>query len=67
MLKAFLIDYLERSKIINGEYYCNLLTRLDEEIRGKRLGLQKKKIIFHHNNAPAHKSVLEMGKLTDLH
>jgi histone-lysine N-methyltransferase SETMAR len=29
--------------------------------------LQKKKIIFHHDNAPAHKSVLAMGKLRDLH
>jgi histone-lysine N-methyltransferase SETMAR len=29
--------------------------------------LQKKKIIFHQDNAPAHKSVLAMGKLRDLH
>jgi histone-lysine N-methyltransferase SETMAR len=28
--------------------------------------LQKKKIIFHQDNAPAHKSVLAMGKLRDL-
>jgi histone-lysine N-methyltransferase SETMAR len=28
--------------------------------------LQKKKIIFHHDNAPTHKSVLAMGKLRDL-
>ena len=37
------IDYLERGKTINGEYYSNLLTRLDEKIREKRPGLQKKK------------------------
>jgi len=29
--------------------------------------LQKKKNIFHQDNAPAHKSVLAMGKLRDLH
>jgi transposase len=29
--------------------------------------LQKKKIIFHQDNAPAHKSVLAMRKLRDLH
>jgi transposase len=29
--------------------------------------LQKKKIIFHQDNAPAHKSGLAMGKLRDLH
>jgi hypothetical protein len=33
----------------------------------KRPGLQKKKIIFHQDNTPAHKSVLAMGNLRDLH
>jgi histone-lysine N-methyltransferase SETMAR len=33
----------------------------------KRPGLQKKKIIFQQDNTPAHKSVLAMGKLKDLH
>jgi hypothetical protein len=61
------IDYLEKGKTITGEYYSNLLTRLDEKIREKRPGLQKKKIIFYQDNTPAHKSVLAMGKLRDLH
>jgi len=52
---------------ITGEYYSYLLTRLDEKIREKRTGLQKKKNIFYQDNAPAHKSVLAMGKLRDLH
>jgi hypothetical protein len=46
------IDYLEKGKTITGEYYSNLLTRLDEKISEKRPGLQKKKI-FHQDNAPA--------------
>jgi histone-lysine N-methyltransferase SETMAR len=29
--------------------------------------LQKKKIIFHQDKAPTHKSVLAMGKFRDLH
>jgi hypothetical protein len=37
------IHYLEKGKTITGEYYSNLLTRLDEKIREKRPGLQKKK------------------------
>jgi len=37
------IDYLEKGNTITGEYYSNLLTRLDEKIREKRPGLQKKK------------------------
>jgi hypothetical protein len=54
------IDYLEKGKTISGEYYSNLLTRLDERIREKRPDLQKKKIIFRQDNAPAHKGVLAM-------
>jgi histone-lysine N-methyltransferase SETMAR len=49
-----------------GKYYSNLLTRLDEKIHDKTPGLQKK-IIFHQDSAPAHKSVFAMGKLRDLH
>ena len=60
------IDYLEKGKTITGEYDSNLLTRLDEKSREKRPGLQKKKIIFHQDNAPAHK-FMAMGKLRDLH
>jgi len=61
------IYYLEKGKTISGEYYSNLLTRLDEKICEKRRGLQKKKIILRQDNAPTHKSVLAMGKLRDLH
>jgi len=61
------IDYLEKGKTITGAYYSNLLTRLDEKIREKRPGLQKKQIIFHQDNASVHKSVLAVGKLRDLH
>jgi histone-lysine N-methyltransferase SETMAR len=61
------IDYLENGKTISREYYSNLLTRLDGKIREKRPSLQKKKIIFFQDNAPAHKSVLAMGKIRDMH
>jgi histone-lysine N-methyltransferase SETMAR len=60
------IDYLEKGKTITGEYYSNLLTRLDKKINEKRPGLQKK-IIFYEDIAPAHKGVLAMGKLRDVH
>jgi hypothetical protein len=58
------IDYLEKGKKITGEYYSNLLIRLDEKIREKRPVC---KIIFHLNNAPAHKSVFAVAKLRDVH
>jgi histone-lysine N-methyltransferase SETMAR len=69
MLKAScLLIILKKGKKITGEYYSNLLTRLDKKIREKKPGLQtRKKVVFHQDNAPAHKSVLAMGKLMDLH
>jgi hypothetical protein len=36
-------DCLENGKTITGEYYSNLLARLDGKIREKRPSLQKKK------------------------
>jgi hypothetical protein len=40
------VDYLEKGKTINGEYYAGLLQRLDTEIKNKRPHLAKKKILF---------------------
>jgi len=37
------IDYLEKGKTITGEYYSNLLTRLDEKIREKKTRFAKKR------------------------
>lgn len=61
-----MIDYLQTGKTITGEYYCSLLDQLDIKIREKRPGLTKKKIIYHQDNAPAHKSALTISKLTEL-
>jgi histone-lysine N-methyltransferase SETMAR len=61
------IGYLEKGKTITREYYSNLLTRIDKKICEKRPGMQKKTIIFHQDNEHAHKSVLAMKKLRDLH
>jgi histone-lysine N-methyltransferase SETMAR len=64
-------DYFEKGKTITGEYYSNLLTRLEEKICEKRPGLQKKisPIIrtMQITPPPPHKSVLDMEDLRDLH
>lgn len=60
------IDYLQTGKTINSDYYCNLLNQLDEKIRERRPGLQKKKIIFHQDNAPAHTAQKTIAKITEL-
>jgi histone-lysine N-methyltransferase SETMAR len=61
------IDFLENGKAITGEYYSNLLSRLEEKICEKRPGLQKKKNNISSGQFTCHKSVLTMGKLMDLH
>ena len=60
------IDYLEKGKTINSDYYMALLYRLSAEINKKRLHMQKKKELFHQENAPCHKSMKPMVKLNEL-
>ena len=60
------IDYLEKGKTINSDYYMTLLDRLSTEIKKKRPHMQKKKVLFYQNNAPCHKSMKTMVKLHEL-
>lgn len=60
------IDYFEGGRTITGDYYCALLDRLNEEIKKKRPHLAKKKVLFHHDNAPAHSSLKPMAKMHEL-
>ena len=60
------IDYLEKGKTITGEYYCGLLDKLKEEIKKNRPYLNKKKVLFLHDNAPSHRSLKSQAKLNEL-
>ena len=60
------IEYLEKGKYINSDYYIELLVRLKDEIAKKQPHMKKKKIIFHHDNAPCYKSMKTMAKLSEL-
>lgn len=60
------IDYLEKGKTITGEYYSKLLDRFDADLKQKRPHLAKKKVLFHQDNAPAHKCAVAMAKLYEL-
>lgn len=60
------IDYLEKGKTITGQYYAQLLQRLKHEVSAKRPHMAKKKILFHHDNAPAHTSIVAVAKINDL-
>ena len=61
------IYYLEKGSTINNEYYIALLVCSNEEITKKRPQMKKKKVLFHQDNAPCHKSIATMGKLHELH
>lgn len=60
------IDYLQKGKTITGLYYTALLDRLSAEIKKNRPHLMNKKVLFHHDNAPAHSSVVAQVKLHEL-
>lgn len=53
------IDFIGKSKTINGEYYyANLLQWLSDNISKKYDLSDKKKIVFHYDNVSAHSSVV---------
>ncbi|XP_011251320.1 histone-lysine N-methyltransferase SETMAR-like [Camponotus floridanus] len=60
------IDYLQKGKTINGEYYANLLDRFNDVLKEKRPHLAKKKVLFHQDNARAHTCVIAMAKFHEL-
>ena len=59
------IDYLEKGKTITGEFYATLLNQLNDAFKEKRSHLQKKKVLFHQDDAPAHTSTIAMLKYTN--
>ncbi|XP_026314672.1 histone-lysine N-methyltransferase SETMAR-like [Hyposmocoma kahamanoa] len=58
-----LVDYLKKGETINSDYYCSLLRRLKEEIKEKRPGLLRRKVLFHQDNARVHTSVQSMAEI----
>ncbi|MCP6497641.1 hypothetical protein NL476_27105, partial [Klebsiella pneumoniae] len=64
--RIIFIDYLEKGKTITGAYYSLLLDRLKIELQEKRPRLAHKKVLFHHDNAPAHTSAVVAAKLMEI-
>ena len=60
------IDYLEKGETINSERYIGQLMRLKNEMGEKRLQMKKKKVLFHQDNVPCHKSLATIAKLNKL-
>ncbi|GFX97046.1 mariner Mos1 transposase [Trichonephila clavipes] len=64
--RVILIEYLQKGKTITGTYYASLLKKLKAELAEKRSHLQKKKILFHQDNAQSHTSMVVMAKIYEL-
>lgn len=60
---VIMVDYLEKGKTINADYYCTLLQRLREEIKTKRPGMLSKKVLFHQDNAPVHTAAKSIAQI----
>ena len=65
--QGILFSYLEKGKTINSKYSIEFLVRLKEEIVKIQPQMQKKKVVFHKDNTPYHKSIAMMAKLHELH
>ena len=59
------IDYLQKGKTINGDYYAKLLRELRQAIKSKRPGQLIKGVLLHQDNSTAHKSLVAMSVVHD--
>ena len=60
------VDYLQKGKTINTDYYMESLDRMSAEIKKERPHMQKKQVLFNQDIAPYHKSIKKMVKLNEL-
>lgn len=60
-------ELLPRGQTIDSEYYCQQLMRLQQAIEEKRPELANRKgVVFHHDNARPHTSLVTKAKLREL-
>ncbi|UYV75519.1 hypothetical protein LAZ67_13000470 [Cordylochernes scorpioides] len=62
---VLLLDFLNKGQIITGNYYSNLVKQLREPIKEKRRGKLSRKIVYHQDNAPSHRSLQAMAAIYD--
>ena len=67
MQGILLIDYLEKGRTVNSEYYIALLVLLKEEIAKKTATNEKGKVLLHQDYAQYQKSIVTMAKLHEVH
>ena len=57
-------EFVPSGQTVNGKFYCEVLKRLREGIRRKRPDKWKNNWFLHHDNAPAHTSLVFRQFLT---
>ncbi|UYV82726.1 hypothetical protein LAZ67_22000679 [Cordylochernes scorpioides] len=62
---VLLLDFLNKGQTITGNYYAYLVKQLRDAFKEKRRGKLSKKIVYHQNNAPSHRSLQAMAAIYD--
>ncbi|UYV66979.1 K02A2.6-like, partial [Cordylochernes scorpioides] len=62
---VLLLDFLNKGQTITDNYYANLVKQLREAFKEKRRGKLSRKIVFHQDNAPSHRSLQAMAAIYD--
>ena len=60
-----MVDYLEKGATITGSNYAEQIRRLREAIKEKRRGKLRTGVLFHQDNAPAHKAEVAMAAIRE--
>jgi len=60
------IGYFPKGQTISAEYYLSLLVQLKDILKEKRRGKFTKRVLFLHENAPAHRALAIQKKLAYL-
>lgn len=63
---VLLIDFLDKGRTINGQYYCDLLTKLRAAIKSKRRVKLTKDVLLQHDNASSHTCISARQKISEL-
>lgn len=65
-LGIIFIDYPLKGRTVTGEYYAALLDKLNDGMKKKQPYMTKKKVLYHHDNAPLQTALKAMAKLDQL-
>ncbi|UYV84200.1 hypothetical protein LAZ67_X001501 [Cordylochernes scorpioides] len=62
---VLLLDFLNKGQTIIDNHYAILVKQLREAIKEKRTGRLSRKIVYHQDNAPSHRSLQAMAAIYD--